>query len=532
MDPPLPCIGTRISLSGSLGTVRYVGSVSNTSGTWLGVEWDSPIRGKHNGIKDGKQYFTCRFETSGSFIRPSPHIHYGVSFLEALSAKYIEALHGDRSQEKVVLGSSAGAIQVEAVDLDKIREKFSRLDRLREVSLDNECVVRGNSLGEIAQTCPNVRGLDFSQNLLPSWEVVAQITEELPYLLHLSVNRNRLQMPHDYERLPGAFRKLIELQLNDTLTSWIDMQKITSFMPELRSIEMGYNYLTRLCGDRTEEQGALPPVELINLDANKLSDWVHIWTSLKEYKSLQRVVLTSNIIENIPFPEHPSDSLPGISYLSLSGNCIRAWESIDALSCWLPALKTLTMSGNPLLSDDALEQQLRPLLIARIPSLTTLDGAAISTRERNDSELFYMSYIIRQGPLADDVRSKAHYRWKDLCQKHGTPDEIQGANKQQNKLSDHLIDVQLYRYDESLKQIEAAFNAEPETVLRVLPTMTFRVLRLKICKALKLNPRQVAITFWLRMGHGTLSSIDSQYDTRDLDWLGVENGSHIIYQIQ
>jgi len=72
-----------------------------------------------------------------------------------LSAKYIEALHGDGSQETVTLGSSAGAIQVEAVDLDKIREKFSRLDRLREVSLDNANVVKGNQPGEISKTCPS-----------------------------------------------------------------------------------------------------------------------------------------------------------------------------------------------------------------------------------------------------------------------------------------------------------------------------------------------------------------------------------------
>ena len=62
--------------------------------------------------------------------------------------------------------------------------------------------------------------------------------------------------------------------------------------------------------------------------------------------------------------------------------------------------------------------------------------------------------------------------------------------------------------------------------------MTFRVLRLKICKALKLDARQVIITFWIRMGHGSLSKIDNEYDSRDLDWIGVENGSQIIYQVQ
>lgn len=93
------------------------------------------------------------FASSGSFIRPNAHIVYGVTFLDALTAKYIEALHG--SDEKVTLGSSQGAIQVTAVSLDKIREKFSRLDCLREVSLDKANVVKADPSGDITKTCPS-----------------------------------------------------------------------------------------------------------------------------------------------------------------------------------------------------------------------------------------------------------------------------------------------------------------------------------------------------------------------------------------
>lgn len=57
----LPAVGTRISLTGYRGTVRFAGPVNNTKGVWLGVEWDDPDRGKHNGVKDGKQYFECRY---------------------------------------------------------------------------------------------------------------------------------------------------------------------------------------------------------------------------------------------------------------------------------------------------------------------------------------------------------------------------------------------------------------------------------------------------------------------------------------
>ena len=96
-----------------------------------------------------------RAPNAGSFIRPLPSIDYGRPFLDVLVGKYIEVQHGSATQETVVLGSSNGAIQVEAVNLDKIRGKFSRLERLRDISLDKEGVSRPNSAGEIRAKCPS-----------------------------------------------------------------------------------------------------------------------------------------------------------------------------------------------------------------------------------------------------------------------------------------------------------------------------------------------------------------------------------------
>jgi hypothetical protein len=62
----LPTIGTRVFIAGSLATVKFVGNVDNTKGVWLGVEWDNPNRGKHSGVKDGKQYFECRCGSFGN----------------------------------------------------------------------------------------------------------------------------------------------------------------------------------------------------------------------------------------------------------------------------------------------------------------------------------------------------------------------------------------------------------------------------------------------------------------------------------
>lgn len=57
-------LGQRRSYDGALCTVRYVGQVAGTTGDWLGVEWDDPSRGKHDGAHKGVRYFTCKHSPS------------------------------------------------------------------------------------------------------------------------------------------------------------------------------------------------------------------------------------------------------------------------------------------------------------------------------------------------------------------------------------------------------------------------------------------------------------------------------------
>jgi hypothetical protein len=203
--------------------------------------------------------------------------------------------------------------------LDKIRQKFARLDQLREISLEHANVVKGDEPGRIFESCPSmlpihiapictsflfistdVRGLDLSSNLFSTWEAIAEITRELPLLRRLSLkcvfinfsrilrmlnlcSRNRLKLVSNVQSLEGAFSNLTELQLNATFLSWAEMQAITSIMPKLQLIEMGYNQLSRLSG------GMIRPhdcnVQAINLDTNNCSDWVHLCASFSEYHS-------------------------------------------------------------------------------------------------------------------------------------------------------------------------------------------------------------------------------------------------------
>lgn len=50
-------VGRRVSYNTYTGVVRYIGPLPGTIPIWVGIEWDDPFRGKHNGIHDGIRYF-------------------------------------------------------------------------------------------------------------------------------------------------------------------------------------------------------------------------------------------------------------------------------------------------------------------------------------------------------------------------------------------------------------------------------------------------------------------------------------------
>lgn len=58
-----PSLGQRVEYQGYHGTVRFVGELENQPGSWVGVEWDDPSRGKHDGSHNGVSYFQTRYNS-------------------------------------------------------------------------------------------------------------------------------------------------------------------------------------------------------------------------------------------------------------------------------------------------------------------------------------------------------------------------------------------------------------------------------------------------------------------------------------
>jgi tubulin-specific chaperone E len=85
--------------------------------------------------------------------------------------------HGQTSQERVLLGSSNGAIEVEAVNLDKIRGKLSDLRKLREASLDGESVSSSEPSDMIQECCPSESWLLILYRFrVLTWEQIYEVS--------------------------------------------------------------------------------------------------------------------------------------------------------------------------------------------------------------------------------------------------------------------------------------------------------------------------------------------------------------------
>ena len=142
---PDKSVGSRVKVLQERATVRYIGPVQGQEGTWVGVEWDDPARGKHDGSTGGVKYFeTTRGPTAGSFIRMEK-VDFGCSVLEAMRTRYTNErgeLGVEVSQDEMYVNTYSGQnrVPIQVVGVEMITGLQSRTDRLVSARLVNASI--------------------------------------------------------------------------------------------------------------------------------------------------------------------------------------------------------------------------------------------------------------------------------------------------------------------------------------------------------------------------------------------------------
>uniref|UniRef100_A0A8C2IRA0 Tubulin-specific chaperone E n=1 Tax=Cyprinus carpio TaxID=7962 RepID=A0A8C2IRA0_CYPCA len=274
-------VGRRVSCDGERGTVRYVGPVPPTAGLWLGVEWDDPERGKHDGSHEGVRYFTCRHPTGGSFVRPKK-ASFGVDYVTALKQRYEVELQEVIGEELKISSRTVMMVGFEDVlhcapmwqhleelyladnDITELlrynTESHSHHHHHRVLDLSNNHIVQETvleishlpcleklnlsssglsviqfsdaSAGNKTALFPALKTLLLDDNNISEWCVVNEL-EKLSSLLHLSCRRNPLLQR---EKNPETVRQIIIARLSRL--ELLDMRKVLS--DERRGAELDY----------------------------------------------------------------------------------------------------------------------------------------------------------------------------------------------------------------------------------------------------------------------------------------------------
>ncbi|KAG8224361.1 hypothetical protein J437_LFUL005242 [Ladona fulva] len=214
--------GKRINYLGDFGTVLFVGEVPPTSGTWLGVEWDDPTRGKHDGLHEGVRYFQTKHPTSGSFVRLSK-ADFGRSFLTALKDRYREIKDDETfGVDQSTLNQLQREMNVrfiEVVGLDQVNKKQSCLSQLQIAGLRDQRISEADPKGLINQVCPLITELDLSKNLISNWntnlngveiEVMERKWAERDYIKEAATIKLRMKLPDDkFVKLHPRYDELV-----------------------------------------------------------------------------------------------------------------------------------------------------------------------------------------------------------------------------------------------------------------------------------------------------------------------------------
>ncbi|KAI1376349.1 Thioesterase/thiol ester dehydrase-isomerase [Hypoxylon crocopeplum] len=426
-------VGDRLSYDGAVCTVRYVGEVSGTSGSWLGVEWDDPTRGKHDGSHKGVRYFTCRSKspTAASFVRPTRPVEKPQSFVAAVGEKYASEL----AQTNVIKFSNKVA---EEVGFDKIQRKQAQLSELKVVIVDGARIASAYSDGDkpISQICPKIVELDLSRNLFRKVNTVVAICSELPALRSLRLNGNRFQDIFDDEGLKSAedsLENIKDLALEETFMSWEEICHIATKFKTLTTLIACANQLS-----------SLPDVPLLTLASTLVSlnlefnNFIAIAdvACLARLASLRNLHLKGNFITTIT--QDSSNSQPvfstSLKYLDLSYNQVSSWAFVDGLPISFPGLTSLRFSHNPVYDNPDPEfstqsktvtEEAYMFTVGRLANLKALNFGTIPNSDRQDAEMFYLTRIAKHLAAIPESQEaeviKQHRRYEELCELYGPP---------------------------------------------------------------------------------------------------------------
>ncbi|KAM6433319.1 tubulin-specific chaperone E [Rhynochetos jubatus] len=520
---PPDAVGRRILCDTEYATVRYVGSVPPTAGIWLGVEWDDPQRGKHDGTYEGTRYYKCRHPKGGSFIRPNK-ANFGVDFLTAVKDRY--GLNAEQNEAENIL--IFGKKTVEFVGMDSIAEQQRQvqLNQLVDISVRECAVSDAGQKEEIGRTCTNIRHINLSKNLISSWETVTAIASQVQNLETLNVSANKMKFPSTSTSLSSVLSNLRILALNQTDITWTEVLLCAPGWPALEELYLTSNNISVL----ERPDNVLHTLKLLDLSDNQLLDGNQLHR-IAHLPRLEQLILRNAGISSIHFPDAgfgcKTKMFPSLQRLAINDNQISQWSSINELDK-LPSLRALQCHNNPLMDTEKNPETLRQLIIAKISQLEVLNKSEILPSERKGAELDYRKvfgndWLAAGGNWNPDKNKPseeflaAHPRYPALCLKYGAPEEGELKGRQPLTLKNQLLTL----------TIKCPEKPEQQPVEKKLPeSMTVQKVKGLLYRLLKIPGSELKLSYESSKLEGKEVELDN--DLKPLQFYSIENGDCVL----
>uniref|UniRef100_A0A8C5PR82 Tubulin folding cofactor E like n=1 Tax=Leptobrachium leishanense TaxID=445787 RepID=A0A8C5PR82_9ANUR len=262
---------------------------------------------------------------------------------------------------------------------------------------------------EIAAFCSHVSELDLSDNRLDDWLEVSKIVSNVPHLKFLNLSSNPLHLSVLEPRSAITFSGIHKLVLNNCKASWETVHTLLLELPELEELFLCLNDYNTVLSSPVCFQS----LKLLHITDNNLQNWSEIRKLGIIFPSLDTLILANNNILAIGDTEDTMARLfPKLRLLSLHKSGLNSWEDIEKLN-FLPNLEEVRLLGIPLVEPYSTEER-RKLVIARLRSVSKLNGSVVTEGEREDSERFFLRFYMNV-PKED-----LPLRYQELVRKYGT----------------------------------------------------------------------------------------------------------------
>ncbi|UMM29780.1 hypothetical protein L5515_011974 [Caenorhabditis briggsae] len=369
-------VGQRLRVNVDVATIRYIGEVDGYgSQRWIGLEWDDPSRGKHDGVVKGHRYFQTRHPTGGSLMKmeavPQP-----TDLLFEIRDRYVE---DENVENEIELAQSSK--KIELIGMEQTAAKQSNIEKLVNIVLDNRSV--GFPPPSDSPQFPLCQELNLYGNLLFKWETVGQILKHFPKIRELNLRRNRMRSFAEEENecegeiYSESCRKLVisecsitENSLDPVLRRFPTTSEVVAFGNDLKRFVVSDSVAHRLTLLDLEDNlfGSINAIEGVFPNLTQLSIANCGITSLADFEGCSR--------------------FPRLEYLNVRGNVITDWRSVNAMKS-LKHMKRLLFDCKAMSVEKGIHAY--EVVIAKLSTLIDLNRFDVSEVERRSAEIRFLN---------------------------------------------------------------------------------------------------------------------------------------------